>query len=235
MDKSFPQAFLEQANIITQTLETGMHEAATGRWLVVCILACIWIVFVIRVRREILGRLQAVPRPQSASFSSLALWHALKLLNYNLGGILLAGLLLIFLSNIQVALLTTALLLSLIGIWLFFKAMINLAWLMLMIPETPPSYHSPGLYQQLRGALLCVGVLAGFTLFIHIMNFPAEIRNINDVIFMLSLLLLIYPLWQIQRLATASLTKNHRGHWLWALRSLNVLILGFILLTSLMG
>jgi potassium-dependent mechanosensitive channel len=239
-----PDIFLQQLQSTLRTAQADLHHVSSGKWMTALVLILLLYAVLSWGRHHLQNRrhhLEKVHQAESAhQYSNSFLYYSintlLRLAEKNIGGLLFTAILLVLIWVIQPAASTAFLVLALSVLWLTIKLPVSFAWLLLAAPEVPKNDANHKLYVQLRGVLILFGILAALTLLVHLMPFSNAIRELNDSLFMLFLLLAVVPALHIRNLGLARLQKNlPDSRWLWLLRLLTLLLPLAILAVSLLG
>jgi potassium-dependent mechanosensitive channel len=242
---TMPEVFLQQLYATLRTAKADLREVGPGKWLTALVLILLmytvlrWGRKSLQKRRRHLvetHKTEVAEAAYSDSFLYNSLSIVLRLSEQNIGGLFFTAILIVLVWVIQPAASTTFLVLALALLWLAIKLPVNFAWLLLAAPEMPKEDANPALYKQLRWVLILFGILATLTLLMHLMPFSQAVRELNDTLFMLFLLLAVGPALHIRKLGLDHLSENlPDSRWLWLLRLFTLLVPLAILAVSLLG
>lgn len=172
---------------------------------------------------------------EERSFLENNLLVMFRLLKCNLTGLALGCILvaLVFIANFNTS--TILLVLSLTIIWLGIKLPINLAWELLVSHCTKEEYRDVHLYQQLRWMFLLIGMFSSITILIHILELSPLIKEISDSVYMVFLMITVFPLLRIRNIFLKVMKeKQVRRYWILIFRlstllfPLSVLAMGIL-------
>lgn len=152
---------------------------------------------------------------EERSFLENNLFVMFRLLKSNLTGLALGCILvaLIFIANFNTS--TIFLVLSLTIVWLGIKLPIDLAWELLVSPSTKEEFRDLNLYQQLRWIFLLIGLFSSITILIHILELSPLIKEISDSIYMIFLMITVFPLLRIRNISIRVMReKQVRRYWI---------------------
>jgi len=234
---AMPTVFSTRLKAVLQTAREDLRRLAADDWLALCVLSLLWLLGLswgqIHLKQQLL-RLSQIIRNNSHIEDNL--WILLRLLRSNLPSIALGGLLALLVLIAQPADSTAFLILGLTGIWLAIRLPIDFAWELLAAPDGYPAYHNQALYRQLRWMLLWIGIFSSVTVLIHVLPFSAQLRELNDSLYLLFLSLMVLPILQIRALGLQALQDKVRlQYWLWIVRVTSLLVPLSILAIGLLG
>jgi len=234
---AIPTVFSTRLKAVLQTAREDLRRLAAGDWLALCVLSLLWLLGLtwgqVHLQQQLL-RLSQTTHHNSHIEDNI--WILLRLLRSNLPGIAVGGLLVLLVLIAQPADSTAFLILGLTGIWLGIRLPIDFAWELLVAPDGYPAYHNPALYRQLRWMLLWIGISSSVTVLIHVLPFSAQIRELNDSLYLLFLSLMVLPILQIRALGLQALQdKVSRHYWMWIMRITSLLVPLSILAIGLLG
>ncbi|MEY3219587.1 MAG: hypothetical protein RIT27_944 [Pseudomonadota bacterium] len=172
---------------------------------------------------------------ENRSFLENNLFVLFRLLKHNLIALALSSILavLVLIANFSIS--TSFLVLSLTIIWLGIRIPMDLAWEFLVSPFTKEEYRDEHLYKQLRWVFLLIGIFSSITILIHILELSPLIKEINDSIYMLFLMITVFPLIRIRHIFIRVMQeKQVRRYWILIFRlstlllPINVLAMGIL-------
>jgi potassium-dependent mechanosensitive channel len=205
---------------IQKAFSDGLYDVkrmSGGSWLVfsifslVILLALNWVQKYIQIKILCLANIETEER----SFLENNLLVMFRLLKCNLTGLALGCILvaLVFIANFNTS--TIFLVLSLMIIWLGIKLPIDLAWELLVSPSTKEEFRDLNLYQQLRWMFLLIGIFSSITILIHILELSPLIKEISDSIYMVFLMITVFPLLRIRNIFVRVMReKQVRRYWI---------------------
>ncbi len=220
---------------IQKAFSDGLYDLkrmSGGSWLVfsifslVILLALNWLQKYIKIKILYLANIETEER----SFLENNLLVMFRLLKCNLTGLALGCILvaLVFSANFNTS--TILLVLSLTIIWLGIKLPIDLAWELLVSHCIKEEFRDEHLYQQLRWMFLLIGVFSSITILIHILELSPLIKEISDSIYMVFLMITVFPLLRIRNIFLRVMKeKQVRRYWI-LIFSLSTLLFPFSVL-----
>jgi potassium efflux system protein len=241
-----PGQFWHQLRGVLQVALNDLVQVSPFKWVLIGAVVgfllggLTWAKHAIQQRLAYLRASQSNGGGESGMYDETFLYNSfsivLRLIDRNLGGLILTLILLLILWFIQPAKSTIILVLSITVLWLAVKLPINLAWLLLAAPNVPTQKADHDLYKQLRSILILFGIMATITLLLHVFRFTPAVLELNDTLFMLFLLLAVGPSFHLRKLALKRLEIGLQNtRWLWLFRFLSLLLPLSILSVSVLG
>ena len=205
---------------IQKAFSDGLYDLkrmSGGNWLIFSIFSLVillvlnWLQKYIQIKILKLSHIETEER----SFLENNLLVMFRLLKGNLTGLALSCILvaLIFIANFNTS--TILLVLSLTIIWLGIKIPIDLAWELLVSHCIKEEFRDEHLYQQLRWMFLLIGIFSSITILIHILELSPLIKEISDSIYMVFLMITVFPLLRIRNIFIRVMgEKQVRRYWI---------------------
>jgi len=217
--------------------EYDLKRMRSGKWLMFSLFSLVILLVLNWLQKYANNKISnlSIVAVENRSFLENNLFVMFRLSKNNLTGLALSCILvlLVFIANFNTA--TSFLVLSLTIIWLGIKLPIDLAWEFLASPFTKAEYHDEHLYKQLRWIFLLVGIFSSITILIHVLELSPLIKEIHDSIYMIFLVITVFPLIRIRHIFIRVMQeKQVRRYWILIFRlstlllPINVLVMGVL-------
>lgn len=241
-----PEQSTRQLHKLMRVVWADLKQAAAARWLAASALGLLLFAGLAWGRRRLKvyvedAHLDAQGEDETASlYSKSFLYRSMRVLlllaDLNLIALTAALGLLLLIWILQPAASTVFLVLSTFYLWLVIKLSIDFTWLLTAAPEVPEAQRNPRFYRQLRWMLVLFGVLTTVTVALHTLDFSAAVRNFNDTVLMLFLVLTVGPVLHLRNQSITYLRGQFEGNrWIWVVRLVTFFVVWSILTVGLLG
>jgi potassium efflux system protein len=220
------EVLLHQVQLsLASTLESMEKKTDLLRWMGFSAAGLSLVALLLAVRRGLMRTVSRLDSQEDRGFSSQVALLAAELLQKNLAGLGVASALLIIVWFFQVPQPGRGILMTLAGLGIGLKVLINLVWSLLASPRLPVEQRSLKLYRQWVGILSFGGILAAITILAHLSALDATSVSTFDWMLMLYLLLFTVSVLRVRRHIIAWLASAYSGRsWFVSLRLLNLFL-----------
>ncbi len=209
-----PGLFWQQVQLTGQSLTQAVQQTTTKNWQIFSVLAFVWLLLLWIGLRWSSQNLTAMTTATSRSFAAYGSLLGLRLLQLNVNSILFTGLFLLLLWLVAPTSAAVMFILILVLGGLGIKLVINGILMFLADPELAGSFQvkRPWL---IRMSVFGLGLLTMVTALIHVeqegyaLKLSLTSRDLIDTLFMLALLLIMWPLWQFRKLLLTQWQTHH--------------------------
>jgi len=239
-----PGLFWQQVQLTGQNLTQAVQQTTTKNWQIFSVLALVWLLLLWSVLRWSGRHLTAMATAASRSFATYGTLLGLHLLQLNVNSIVFTGLFLLLLWLVAPTSAAVMFILILVLGSLGIKLVINGILMFVADPELASSIpvKRPWL---IRMSVIGLGLLAMITALVHVeqegyaLKVSLITRDLIDTLFMLALLLTVWPLWQFRKLLLTLWQTHHSeasGGFLVSLFTLFIpLLVALVALLGLVG
>lgn len=237
--KVFPQLFLQQLQLFFGDFKQAFQQTGQQQWLIIGIFTLLWLGGIVMARLWGFKQLQknTLKTKKSSLIANFSL--ALQLIYMNLWSIAFIVLFLFVSWLTQPNSVTFLGCLSVLAIVLGSKFLLNLSRLLLSSAQSLQVHLK--VYRQFRWEVLFLTIFAIVVTLIHQKHAGLTIRlslttgDFIDTLFMLSLVIVVWPLWQLRRIILSSMQQTAHNHWLIIVRFVAALLPLSISVVSVLG
>ncbi|GEM_PF-310127 len=209
-----PGLFWQQVQLTEQSLTQAVQQTTMQNWQIFSVLALVWLLLlwgVLRWRGQNLTAKAPATRRSFVIYGSLL---GLRLLQLNVNSIAFTGLFLLLLWLVAPASAAVMFILILVLGGLGIKLVINGILMFVADPELASSIQvkRPWL---IRMSVIGLGLLVMITALVHVeqegyaLKVSLITRDLIDTLFMLALLLIVWPFWQFRKLLLTQWQTHH--------------------------